>query len=238
MLAGCISGGDESSPPMPSRFDRPDGSIEPARIAVAPEEIDLGMVVVGSKPGMNAVFTVTNQGGGVAGSLQLTVVGSAFMMLGSTCENALAPGHSCAATVAFRPTALGPVSGTLSVRALPGGNQLAGLRGTGVEPTDFVLTPPPRFAAIVGTASPPATVMVTNGGQVATGPVTVAVQGKDLADFSIAGGTCGLPLLPRAICTVDLIFKPSAAGTSTADLLVEASPGGVARAPLAGDARF
>jgi hypothetical protein len=237
MLAGCSSAGDDSSAPMP-RFEGPKGSIQPARIAVAPAEVDVGEVVVGSRPGKNAVFTVTNRGDGVTGSLQLTVVGSAFVMLDSTCANALAPLQSCAVTVAFRPTAPGPVSGTLSVSALPGGNQLAGLRGMGVERTDFVLTPLPPFEAMVNTTSPPSTITITNGGQLTTGPMTASLKGKDLVDFTIVGGTCGFPLAPRAACTIEVVFKPTVAGTRTAELVVDADPGGVARATLAGEARL
>ena len=80
--------------------------------------------------------------------------------------------------------------------------------------------------------------MVTNGGAMATGPVTVALEGKDLIDFIVAGGTCGPPLEPRAVCTVEVVFKPIAAGIRTADLRVEATPGGAARTPLMGNARF
>jgi hypothetical protein len=199
--------------------------------------MDFGVGVVG-KPGPIATFTVTNKGERVAGSLALTVLGPAFVLVDTTCTTALAAGQSCVATVVFRPTAPGPVSGTLSVRSLPGGNDLAGLRGTGLEPTDFALARPPPFDAIVNTTSSPTTIVVTNVGAVSTGPVTVALEGKDLADFIIAGGTCGPPLGPRAVCTVEVVFKPSAAGTRTADLRVEATPGGVARTPLAGNAHF
>jgi hypothetical protein len=74
-----------------------------------------------------------------------------------------------------------------------------------------------------GTASPAATVTVTNVG---TAPVVIAgvsLGGATPADFSITGDTCtpGSPIAAGASCTVGVRFTPATAGARQADLVID-----------------
>jgi hypothetical protein len=75
-------------------------------------------------------------------------------------------------------------------------------------------------ATLVG-ESASATIRVSNPGAIATGPLTIALEGVDAGDFAIAGGTCaGASISPGGECTFGVELAPSAAGIRMASIVI------------------
>lgn len=72
----------------------------------------------------------------------------------------------------------------------------------------------------VGQASAALATTLTNSGNAALAISAVAVGGANAADFAISGGSCGagVSVAAGASCTVQLVFRPGAAGARNASL--------------------
>jgi hypothetical protein len=81
---------------------------------------------------------------------------------------------------------------------------------------------PPFPQQLVGTTSPPSTIIVTN---TAVAPVTfagaVTVTGSNKSDFTVSDNCHSAPLAPGASCAITITFTPSAAGDHTATLVIK-----------------
>ena len=80
------------------------------------------------------------------------------------------------------------------------------------------------------------TFTITNGGQQATGAMSVALGGTDKGEFQVTADGCGKQTLPVGTgnCQITVRFAPSGLGAKSASLTVSASPGGTAVAQLSG----
>lgn len=129
----------------------------------------------------------------------------------TTCGGALAPAATCAITVVFTPTAVGPASASLSLasNASNAPNTIA-LGGTGT-------TDPVAVAALSATnldfgtltigAVATLPLQVTNTGGVNLSIASVALAGA--AEFAILSDGCtGQSVAPAANCTVTVRFSP------------------------------
>ncbi len=104
-------------------------------------------------------FTVTNGlGAPTSGALTTTIAGTGYRIVDDACAGVvLAAGESCELTLTVSPTNNGNISGTLGVRATPGGTptlvvSARGIDPVGAEPTAVVLTPSSVFEGVpVGT---------------------------------------------------------------------------------------
>src|SRR3954466_1170223 len=100
-----------------------------------------------------------------------------------------------------------------------------------VLPTDH------DFGLIFAGGAPSSAVpfVVTNGGGAASGALTVALAGRDAADFVVTSDTCtGSPLAPQATCTVSIRFAPATSGSKLATLTIDGSSGGRSITTLSG----
>jgi hypothetical protein len=89
---------------------------------------------------------------------------------------------------------------------------------------------------VVSTASADATFVVSNSGGAATGPLTVALTGA-AQGFTRKDDRCaGTTVAPGGSCSVVVTVTPTAAGMLSADLSIQASPGGSVAAHLSGTA--
>jgi hypothetical protein len=152
----------------------------------------------------------------------------------NTCGMQLPGGASCAISVVYAPTQLGPQTGTLTFAdALR--TQTVALSGTGVQPAAIGVSPSSlNFAAQqVGAAGSALTLTVTNTGGAPMANVGFQITGQAAASFSIGTTTCGATLAGGSSCTVQVIFAPAAAGGSSATLTVTSSTAGVAPATVA-----
>ncbi|MCC6994784.1 MAG: choice-of-anchor D domain-containing protein [Deltaproteobacteria bacterium] len=216
-------------------------AMTPAELAISPDTASLGDVEVGQAGGP-VTITVTNNGGVASGALAATIAGSssAEVSLGAdTCSGvALAPAATCTVALTLRPTSAGVKAAMLTVTGTPGGSVVTMLAGRGLTPAALGLTPTSQdFGTTVTGAQAEATFTVRNGGEVATGMVTVALGGASASEFALPTDNCsGAPLAPAATCTVTVRFAPTTAGAKTATLRVRATPGGDITATLAGNA--
>ncbi|MDP9073375.1 MAG: choice-of-anchor D domain-containing protein [Actinomycetota bacterium] len=135
------------------------------------------------------------------------------------CVTTLAPGSSCTLTVNFTPTAVGDRNASVAVNyqglgspmyvRLRGSAALLGLTAAPVH-VDF-------GSQLVGTASGPMTVTISNPVGPAVAIATVALSGPDAASFTIgADGCSGKTLTARNSCPVSVSFLPQATGARLA----------------------
>jgi Abnormal spindle-like microcephaly-assoc'd, ASPM-SPD-2-Hydin/PQQ-like domain len=189
---------------------------------VSPGSLSWAAVAVGNRGGQKVV-TLTNASAAVINIAGISFSGTNptdFILYSKTCGATLAAGASCTANILFGPTATGNRTAILNFSDSDGNSpQTAALTGLG---TSGVVAASPSSIAFastaVGSSAVPQTVTLTNGN---TSPITigsVAVTGANASDFVVSGTTCGASLSVNASCTATLVFKPSAAGTRTANL--------------------
>ena len=159
-----------------------------------------------------------------AGDTPLTLISaqitSGDFTVVNNCGTSLAGHSACTFAVAFAPHGLGARTGVLMVSD-QFRSQAIQLSGTAVAPAGVSLAPTTGliFAATpVGASTLAQTVTLTNNGGLPLTIQSVQVSG----DFSILTGTntCGAGLAPSAVCTVQVVFTPSAAGPRSGALSV------------------
>jgi len=186
--------------------------------SVSPTSLNFGNQAVGeTSAAKNA--TLTNA---VTGPLAISNIAATppFAVSATTCGSTLGAGKTCTISVTFTPTALGKVTGTLSVTDnAPNSPQKASLAGTGV--VQAALTPASATYATqkVGTTSPPQTFTLTNNQAVAVAGVSIGTTG----DFAVSSTTCTTSLVARQHCTISVTFTPTQTGTRTGSLSVSDS---------------
>ena len=201
---------------------------------------DFGGVLLGGMSS-NTIFTITNTGGSPTGVLAGSLGGTnanQFTVTDNCTGMALAASGTCTMVVRFNPTVAGGKSASVSVNASPGGSVSASLSGTGLSPASLSFAPPSGSygTATVNTDGSTVPFTVTNGGDVATGTLSLALGGTNMADFTIvAGSTCTGTLAAGANCSVSVKFHPLTVGASkSATLTVNGGTGVSATANLSG----
>ena len=202
-----------------------------ATVAASPSTLAFGSVAVGDTSAAQAV-TVSNTGGGAASGLSLANGNAAeFVVSGNTCGASLAAGATCTFNVAYKPTAAGADSASITISYSGGSPSVVALTGTGTAPATPVVQAAPTALAFgsvtVGTTAAAKAVTVSNtGGAAATG---LAIASSDAAKFPLASSTCGASLAAGASCTVNVAYAPAAAGADSGTVTVSFSGG----APIA-----
>jgi len=144
----------------------------------------------------------------------------------------------CTINVAFKPTAAGVRSATLViVDSDPSSPQTVNLRGTGtavrLSATSLGFGQQPA-----DTTSAPRTVTLANLGNTPLRVESLTLGGTDAGDFAIqSGSTCavGGTVAGEGTCTINLAFKPSAAGARSATLAIsDSDPGSPQTVSLSG----
>ncbi len=150
----------------------------------------------------------------------------------------LAAGSSCQIVVVLMPASAGSPAGDLTISAGAGVSVTAHLTATAIAPGALRISPDTQTFGMVaqnqGSASQ--TFTITNGGQQATGAMSVALGGTDKAEFQVTADGCGKQTLAvgNGSCQITVRFAPSGLGAKSASLTVSASPGGMAVAQLSG----
>ncbi len=142
----------------------------------------------------------------------------------NTCGSSVAKGSSCAITLTFTPTALGPRTGTLTITdSASDSPQTVTLTGTGTASPEATLSPTSlNFAPQnTGTTSAPQTVTISNPGVSALSITSIAASG-DFAETN----TCGASVAGGSSCAVSVTFAPTATGTRTGTLTITDNAGG------------
>jgi hypothetical protein len=207
-------------------------------LTVSSASEDFGGVAVGAVA--TRTIVVTNTGGMATTPLSVAISGAGaadFTVSVNSCAAAtLAPLGSCSITVRFAPGEVGARAAALTVTAGAGITATTSLIGNAADDAALTISPTTQsFGTIVIGSTSSATLTITNGGGLASGPLTLAVSGADAASFVLSNG-CGAALAAGASCNVAVIFLPSAAGARTATVTVTGLPGGTTAAALSGNA--
>lgn len=195
-----------------------------ASLSASPGSLAFGSQTVNTQSAAQTV-TVTNTGGSPASGVSVSNSNTAeFPTTANTCGASLAAGASCAVSVAFKPTAAGARSGTVTIN-WTGGSRAVALSGTGqaaVSQGQLAMPGPLNFGSqSVGTPSALQSATITNTGG---SPVAVSsVASSNPGEFPVVTNGCGT-VAPGGSCSVSFRFQPSAAGVRSA-LVTVASNG-------------
>ena len=193
----------------------------PAVASLSPSSLTFPATLIGSTA--TQTVTLTNTGGA---SMNITVLSypNPFNVPSQNCLGTLAGGASCQITVAFKPTASGPVSGVLQITDTASGSpQSVTLNGTGVAPAAVSLsTSSLSFGSqLVATTSAVQTVTLTNTGGASLSISSIAT-GQPFAQTN----NCPASLAGGASCTVSVTFTPQASGAVNGVLTITDSAAG------------
>jgi hypothetical protein len=220
-------------------------AVTQAALTIDPPSDTFSTVVQGATSS-DVTFTVTNMGGVPTGALTASLGGMSggqFAVDGDQCTGqVLDVGGSCTVSVRFAPTlgTLGAQQATLLVAGTPGGTAPASLVGTAATPLG--ITPATQSFGIAAFGSPTGSIpfTVTNSSAMSVGPLAVALQGAQSAQFQLApGSTCAAATLAaNATCIVKVALSPTAGttGALAASLVVSAGMGTSQQAGLTGTA--
>ena len=197
-------------------------------ISVTPTSCNFGNVNMGSSSSPQT-FTVSNTGSAnlVIGTITLTGTdASQFSKQSDNCSGkTLTPSSSCTVNTVFSPASTGSKSASLLIPSNDPDTPTLNMQlsGTGVGVPNISVTPTSyNFGNVnVGSSSAPQTFTVSNTG---TGDLiigTISFAGTDASQFGKQSDNCsGQTLAPSSNCTVQAVFKPTSAGTKSANLSI------------------
>ncbi len=196
----------------------------PARPAVEVVGVDFGTQLAGVTTAPRDAI-VRNRGQ-VAFTVSRVDTADPFAVIGGTCQQgALQPGAECTLQVTARPLNAAAFDRPLTVEVQAQGSSAraqGSLRVQGSDVENFSVGGASFGTVSVGAVSGPQTIPVVNVGSLSARISKIAVTGP----FQLApGGTCEVNITtlgPRAECTVNAIFTPSADGAQTGTLEITA----------------
>jgi hypothetical protein len=144
-----------------------------------------------------------------------------FDVAHNQCSGVLRPGLQCKVLLTFSPIQPGLRQGFLLIFANASNSpQSITLSGVGVNGTIGLSASTLKFANVkVDRRSSVKFLTVTNRNRIAMGFGTPAITGTDPSDFTITSDTCST-VAPGRSCRIGVAFKPQAAGTRTASLVL------------------
>ncbi len=165
------------------------------------------------------IITLTNTGTIPLAINNVAIIGD-FAVSANTCGSALAVGKKCKISVAFTPTQLGLLTGTLTITDNAANSpQTVALSGSGVPPVTLSPTSATYPKRTVGTTSPAKTFTLTNYQSITLGSIAIETTG----DFAVSATTCTTSLPARGKCKISVTFTPTGTGTRTGQLRVSDS---------------
>ncbi|HJX64328.1 MAG TPA: choice-of-anchor D domain-containing protein, partial [Polyangia bacterium] len=217
-VAGC--GGSSSNPAVdasrapdgPGSIPGLDGAVLPSTLTIDKVSVPFGSVDVGATS-VTQVVTVTNTGS-QAVAIVPTISGSGAFSITDTCASVPKSGN-CTISVVFQPTAVGKVSGVLSISS----TLAVSLSGTGVAQGSFSVPGVDLGSKVATGASVTGAVTVT--ATVAVTDLTCSVSGSDLT--ADAAKVCPTALAANASCTVGFTFKATSPGSKTDSVVCSAA---------------
>jgi hypothetical protein len=215
------------------------GAVIPtASISVTQPTVYANTVI--SSPAITQNIVLTNSG---TANLQLSAItlsgaaSSAFSVQNNagncTASSTIAPTSSCTITVAFAPTSVATFSGQLVVTSnavnAANGNISFSLQGTGTAIPAAIIGISSTAVAFgnqtIGGTSGAQFVTVQNTGNAGANLSSITISGSNT--FSIVNAAaCPATLGATSSCTLQLVFKPTAAGPQTANLVVSSNASG------------
>ena len=187
----------------------------PAVASLSPSSLAFPATLIGATA--TQTVTLSNTGGA---SMNIAAISypNPFSVPSTNCLGTLAGGASCQITVAFKPTASGPVSGVLQINDTASGSpHSVPLSGAGYAPPAVSLgTASLNFGSqLVGTTSAPQPVTLTN-----TGGTSLTISGIAVAQPFVQTNNCPATLAAGANCTISVMFTPQASGSVNGTLTI------------------
>jgi len=204
---GTVTVTDNASPSTQTVSLSGTGTAGSPAVNLSPSYLVFGTQTVGTTSNPQTA-SLTNIGGATLSISSIQT--SSYFSETNNCGSTLAPNSSCTISVTFKPIAVGPSTGKLTVtdNATPA-TQTVILTGDGFPSTSLLLAPAAlTFAAqTVGAASSPQTVTVSNTGNAVLSFASIMASGD-----SVQSNNCGSIVAVNASCTLSVAFRPSAAG--------------------------
>lgn len=202
-------------------------------VSFSPSPASFGSVEVNAVS--TASITLTNPGAAPLAISALTVTGTYFSRVSTTCPISpatLASTASCTVLAAYSPTATGPHSGQLTLSSnAPGNPHTVALSGTGTAPGVSLTPSPVIFGNVPVGGSAGATLNLTNTGTATLSISSIVTTGTFFSNTT----TCGATLAPGASCPIVATYAPGAAGAHSGQVSVTTNAGaGPVVAPLSG----
>ncbi len=224
------------------RMDAGDAKVAGPVVTIDSTAHDYGTVVTGTTSA-DGTFVLMNTGGAASPNLSAVLSDAAktagFSIKTDLCSGmSLAAGSSCQIIVVLMPANPGSPAGDLTVSAGAGISVTAHLTAMAIAPGALRISPDTQTFGMVAQnqGSSSQTFTITNGGQQATGAMSVALGGTDKGEFQVTADGCGKQTLAvgTTSCQITVRFAPTGLGAKSASLTVSASPGGMAVAQLSG----
>jgi hypothetical protein len=208
----------------------------PVATVTAPVAVTTFTAVVGTTSAAQVV-TVTNDGDAPLNVTAATLGGAngdQFTIPSNGCT-VVAPGTSCALTVAFRPTSAGAKTANLVIAHNAGADSVVALAGIGTAPIASITAPPAltTFTAAVGGTSGSVNVTVTNTGTAPLQVTGATLGGTNPTNFALTNN-CTVAVAPAGSCTIAMVFRPLTTGPKSAQLTISHNAGANSVVALAG----
>lgn len=193
-------------------------TVAPPTITVSPTTLAFNNQAVGTTS-VSQALTVTNSSPSALSVLNVAASGDFGETDNCLASSPIAAGANCTINVSFAPQTNGARQGTVSIaNNLNGSPIVVNFTGSGIAPDVSLSTGGLAFdSQLVGTASSPQTITITNSGTAGLAISAVAPSG----DFSESDDcTSSSPIVPGAVCTIAVNFSPSTAGARSGSLAV------------------
>ena len=194
----------------------------PARFTMSPTVLDFGDIPIGTFAPPQAITLTTSAtlaGLAVASSGEDVSIATSA----TTCTTTLEAGDSCLVVVNFTALAFGRKNSDAIAFSTGGVTRTVPVIANVPSPAALAIDPnaPASMSINYGETGPTVPFTVVNSGGLATGVLSVALAGPDVADFRITNNTCFI-VAPLATCTFSVVFEPSmpSAAARTATLTV------------------
>jgi Abnormal spindle-like microcephaly-assoc'd, ASPM-SPD-2-Hydin len=192
------------------------------QLTLSTSTLSFGSVTVNSSSTQSLALTSSGTSPVTVNSASIS--GAAFSIVGATLPATLNPGQSMTLQLQFKPTAAGSATGslTLSSNSTSNGTAVVSLSGTGTtsNPQLTVNSTTLSFGSVTVNSSTTQSVTLTSSG---TSPVTVNSASTSGSGFTLVGGSFPITLNPNQTATLQVQFKPSAAGAVTGSLTISSN---------------
>jgi trimeric autotransporter adhesin len=194
-------------------------------IALSANSLNFGPQELGTQSASQTI-TVTNVGNGVLSISALTAGGShvADFPRSGSCRGGMslaAAGGNCTLVFAFAPAAIGARSSNLTIASNnSGGNVTISVAGTATTNIPVATISPTALtfgSQQIGTSSAPQVVTVRNSGGGSLSVTGVAVSGLH---FTTSGNCINASLAASQVCTINVVFAPTASGSLSSTLRI------------------
>jgi len=207
-------------------------SVTPA-LKLSTTTLSFGTAAVDSE--VTRTVTLTASSGSAVTVKSASITGAGFTLVAGTFPTTLKPNQSLTLELQLRPTEAGSATGKLSIdssTATSGNVAVVSLSGTGAgaSPELKVSATALSFGSVDVNSAAKDSITLTSS---STSAVTVSSASISGAGFTIVGGSFPLTLNPNQSSTLQIQFKPTAAGSDTGQLTINSNSNSGAKAVVA-----